>query len=1454
MFILKNYVSLIFVCFYFMIITNISSLEHLNIIKDPVYVGNLPLINKNDFQTKDINIQIGLANEGIASDQNYYYTSRGTSVLFAELLIPQRKVISKFNSEWKLLKKHIITYDQFLFIPTIYHIGDICVNEDYVFAPLTDFISEVPELFGFRREVLHITWFDKNELNYINHLDLSSWAEEKSYNINKGDLAGLAIYKNHLYIIEFQENEPDAHTPRIFVLPMNSGVPNTSSITVYEISTYLANGIEFRGDYLYITSGYGFFSHDIGYIDVYRISDLSETSVANPIESYTYDTPRIHAEGLTYYNSELWIAQDDYVHNIQRPNHNPILSNPQVIPVTGISSSNFEFLVDYFDPDGDPPILGYRTLTINGTNRFEIQMDLKSGTESNGTYHYMTKLPQGSYRYAFLFSDGIDWDSTQTINGPSVYDPASVPINIKVNCEHISQQLILRYSTISGTGPWTDIPITKSSFYPAFSVPPGSDVWFYASVQNANFEFDEWNYYENGIWKADGNSINWHLTVGPEINTVLFDLFWKYTPQTYNISGTVQLEGGGLVPGGVTLKLKSPENSMNQNSTDGNYSFTGVKGGVNVTITPEAEGGYDFAPPVKVFNALKQNYTGKKFIAYISDEYVPIANFLKLPPSVSESPSVSFSWTGIDDVSDTSYLQYQYKLDDVDTDWSSWSSDTQKSYNLPNGAYTFWVRAKDEAENINNVPIFFKFVVNSEPKVTKALKNYRSVWSSRVTLEMPTGASNPTDVFVLLPSHSGSSDSELVPVRIHRADEIIPIGANSIVASELGLPSSIDRASMGWNVTLPSSIPEGQTADYDIVWGKTAYLGWSEEIEVPAGFPNYKAESGYTCHIEGTFLDDDHQLWRMASKNRHRVNGVWGSTAEWIFMDIVNQYDRIIDENLHLYQPGIPDTGTYAVEYDCQEGYILPIGSNICLVWEDEKYEKIGPSGDFIEHRYHSYGIEIYNDSGATVNSFEGTWQEDTFINIPKFALENGLYITGRTYVGSGASGISEIWFVLHDADGNLKMDRTVFESVTMENARQLECKYVRTLGDNIVFLFTEFWETDKGDDRQAVKYQVRDSNGNLVKTTASFNPTLLPDDTEQDDAYYLSSALTDNDGKVWVSYERDTSGPDEYYYSIIASNGTIWKGPIQLTNERRFEFCDRDGYIWTNEDGALLVLNNDDTIAIPARSNSYWPKQNVGSFAVCRDNSGNWYRLYDRWTPAILSIEVPVGVDSSPMELIDLNLWDNDLHPANLTLNKGDTSVWNQSGQFTGHTSADMSGIIDVGSNILTMAQYDFLGGQVFVTFPYSLTPTPTPTPTPTNTPSPTPTSTPTPTVTPTQTSIPTPTTTNTPTPSPTPTPPYQINIPYATASAGGQIQSHKQIILGCIGEPFHAKCSISSNYRLHIDFISTVYFKIYTIDLIDYLTGMNDLNEYEKIGADLNYDGKIDIADYISLLNKLY
>jgi hypothetical protein len=106
----------------------------------------------------------------------------------------------------------------------------------------------------------------------------------------------------------------------------------------------------------------------------------------------------------------------------------------------------------------------------------------------------------------------------------------------------------------------------------------------------------------------------------------------------------------------------------------------------------------------------------------------PNTIILSWPDDVIDYSNVTFTWTGEDDVTQTEDLLYAYKLEGENDIWSSWTNQTSKTYtNLPNGEYTFFVKAKDQAGNIDLIPIEELFTVNvadNEPET----KTYYVYW------------------------------------------------------------------------------------------------------------------------------------------------------------------------------------------------------------------------------------------------------------------------------------------------------------------------------------------------------------------------------------------------------------------------------------------------------------------------------------------------------------------------------------------------------------------------------------------------------------------------------------------------------------------------------------------------------------------------------------------------------
>lgn len=83
------------------------------------------------------------------------------------------------------------------------------------------------------------------------------------------------------------------------------------------------------------------------------------------------------------------------------------------------------------------------------------------------------------------------------------------------------------------------------------------------------------------------------------------------------------------------------------------------------------------------------------------------------PSGTINQNDVIFTYTGSDNKTSTSNLVYSYKLEPYEISWSSYTSTTSKSYNdLPNGSYTFQVRARDEAGRVDSTPASLSFTVD----------------------------------------------------------------------------------------------------------------------------------------------------------------------------------------------------------------------------------------------------------------------------------------------------------------------------------------------------------------------------------------------------------------------------------------------------------------------------------------------------------------------------------------------------------------------------------------------------------------------------------------------------------------------------------------------------------------------------------------------------------------------
>ena len=506
------------------------------------------------------------------------------------------------------------------------------------------------------------------------------------------------------------------------------------------------------------------------------------------------------------------------------------------------------------------------------------------------------------------------------------------------------------------------------------------------------------------------------------------------------------------------------------------------------------------------------------------------------------------------------------------------------------------------------------------------------------------------------------------------------------------MPTKIKKGISGYIITLPDTILPGHTVSFDIQWGKIKYFGWHEFVSVPEGFPN-------GGNVHASYLDNDLMLWRNASKRDYYGTGLACESDGWLFMDICDKRGTIVDETILQFVRGECWEGSTGTFTEFPYGHIFQINSNICMFWKDFRYEFDGTNNYY----YYRYGLQLFNNSGEILNSVNGSYEDRASFHFPKQLINNSIWIVADRSLGPYYYSSNNAWFLVLDENGNEIIPKTVFDIFQNDNGSDLYTWEATPIGNNVLFLWERWWETTEGDDRQEIVYQIQDYSGNIIVPKTNLSPELLPASVEQNDEYYIEWILTDKQGKVWITYKHYRSGQStEYFYIILSTDGTIWKSSTQTTSYRAFDFCDNDGLIWVNEGGRFFVLNSNDTYAVEPRSGVWSPNQNVGNIAA--QIHANGYRLYDRWSPQQIIVDVPHNVDPDSIKIFSLDKWDMDLHPANIRLTKGDTLIWDQIGQFTGDTTINISENLNKGINVLTMTQDDFLGGQALITFPFKV------------------------------------------------------------------------------------------------------------------------------------------------------
>ena len=103
-----------------------------------------------------------------------------------------------------------------------------------------------------------------------------------------------------------------------------------------------------------------------------------------------------------------------------------------------------------------------------------------------------------------------------------------------------------------------------------------------------------------------------------------------------------------------------------------------------------------------------------------------------------EFSDIEFEWKGEDNITAQDSLLFSYYLEGYDSGWSNFSSLTLKRYEfLPNQDYKFYVKARDNAGNVDPTPDKYSFTINWAP--SKGIQKMINEASDGETIVVPDG-------------------------------------------------------------------------------------------------------------------------------------------------------------------------------------------------------------------------------------------------------------------------------------------------------------------------------------------------------------------------------------------------------------------------------------------------------------------------------------------------------------------------------------------------------------------------------------------------------------------------------------------------------------------------------------------------------------------------------------------
>ena len=216
--------------------------------------------------------------------------------------------------------------------------------------------------------------------------------------------------------------------------------------------------------------------------------------------------------------------------------------------------------------------------------------------------------------------------------------------------------------------------------------------------QGNNFKLEiSYEYYNPELSEKEDNPPDTRILSGPtgtiKDNTVTFS--WIGSD---DISSSEQLE--------YSYKLLEYDTEWSQWKTETSTTYSDLPDGEYTffIITKDFRGNIDPTPANQTFKIDQETED--------DDTTSPDTNILSGPTGTIYCNTVTFTWDGSDDKTSANDMKFSYYLTGEDPDWSDWITAKSKTYaNLSTGNYTFQIKTKDKAFNIDPTPATRSFTV-----------------------------------------------------------------------------------------------------------------------------------------------------------------------------------------------------------------------------------------------------------------------------------------------------------------------------------------------------------------------------------------------------------------------------------------------------------------------------------------------------------------------------------------------------------------------------------------------------------------------------------------------------------------------------------------------------------------------------------------------------------------------